>query len=651
MEVNAATTFKKEVITANTASKHAFFSSVVWLILGVLVGLWMAAMYAFPDLIHHIPMEWRPYLEFGKVRQVHVNILAFAWLSLCLIAGLLYAIPNLARTPLRHERAAMVAVYCWNAGLILGNVGLITGHSRGREYASMTWPSDLLVIIAFALLIFVVLSTLVKREVRKMNVAIWYLLGSIIWMPLIIILGKGLYINFFTNPFNGYFDNVANWFLGHNILGLWFTTLGLGMSYFLIPRITNRPIYNLYLSIIGIWTLAVFYPAVGAHHTLDGPVPNWLGREAIVFSILMIIPVFTALYNLYKSVDGRWDLLSKSTSLSFVTVGLVMYLAVSIQGSFQALMFVSNYLHFSQWVPGHAMLALGGGFSFIAFGTIYYALPKIIKRHWFNSQLLIAWHFWLSLLGISGIFFSLTTAGLVQGANWQNNIAGMHWLDAVVRASAPEMKALLISGAAFFTGQLIFFINFMLTVFKGNMITLHDKEDIIPLPEEAVGREFRFESSLPRLITFYILAFSFAVITTYAVPFYGARQIKPNSLTVQYQPLEAQGRNIYIREGCLWCHSQMVRHSDANVGTVFRRGDIGNYTPPEWYINQNPLLIGQHRRGPDLSHDWERWPSDFWETEHLKDPSRFWPGTWMPPFSYLSDNDLQALVAYLKTLE
>ena len=632
----------------NQATRQAFISAVLWLILGVVVGLWLALQYAFPELIYAIPVKLRTYLEFAKLRQIHVNILAFAWLSLSLVGGLFYALPHLTKTSLKYEPLAVVGVHLWNGALLIGNLGLLFGYTRGREYAEMVWPSDLFLIMAFLMFLIVVLATLARRETEKMNVAVWYLLGSLIWMPLIILLGKGLWKNFFTNPFSGYFDNVANWFLGHNILGLWFTTLGIGLAYFLIPRITHRPIYNHYLSVIGFWTLALFYPAVGAHHTLDGPIPRWLMSEATVFSVLMIIPVTTALWNLAKSISPNWHLLWENKALAFLATGLLMYFFVSLQGSFQALMFVSTYLHFSQWVPAHAMLALGGGFTFIALGAIYHILPRVRLKNWYSEQL-ATWHFWLSVIGISGIFFTLTAAGLIQASNWKNTIAGMHWIDATVRSVHPEMVALVVSGIMFILGQLLFGANIVLTIFYGSKIFLVTQADLVP-SESFSDRVFKFEKSVPRLVVYMLLVFSFAVLTTYLVPYLSAPKIKPNATSVKLNALEAYGRKVYIREGCLWCHSQMVRPVEANIITVFRRGDIGNATPPEWYYYQNPVVFGQHRRGPDFSHVWSRWPSEFWQKEHLKDPARFNPGTWMPPFSYLSAYDLKALVAYLKTL-
>ena len=632
----------------NRPVKIAFLSAACWLIFGVLVGLWMALYYAFPQLIFSLPVGIRSFVEFGKVRQVHVNSLAFAWISLTFLGGILYAIPHMVKTQLQQVKWAEAAIWIWNLALVTGNLGLLLGYSRGREYASMFWPADLLMMVSFILLLAVVTMTIRRRSEPRMNVGVWYLYGSIIWMPLIIILGKGLYLDFFANPFSGYFDNVANWFLGHNILGLWFTTLGIGMAYFIIPRITHQPIYNHYLSIIGFWTLAVFYPAVGAHHTLDGPVPRWLMAEATVCSILMVIAVSTAMWNLYKTTSPRWELLWTDSALRFIILGLTMYMMVSFQGSFQALMFVSKYLHFSQWVPAHAMLALAGGFSFIAIGTIYFILPKLTLRDWWSDRLSL-WHFWLSAIGIAGIFLSLTAAGLVQGANWQNAIAGIHWIDAVVRASHPYMVALVLSGTVFVAGQIIFAVNIVNSLFRGEIITLQKKEDIIA--EEAPrGRVFAFEKSMPRLVTLMLVAYSFAVITTYAIPYIGAKSLKPGPLSVQYTQLQLKGREVYIREGCLWCHSQMVRNGEANETTIFRRGDIGNYTPPEVYFYENPVLFEQHRRGPDLSHVWSRWPSIYWQTEHLKDPSKFNPGTWMVPFSYLPDGDIKAVVEYLKTL-
>ncbi|MGC7870860.1 cbb3-type cytochrome c oxidase subunit I [Desulfosporosinus sp. SYSU MS00001] len=441
----------------------AFSSALVWLIFGVFIGAWESIIYAHPEIMYSLPIRLRPFVEFGKLRQIHVNSLAFAWLSIGFIGILLAIVPKLTNTALEKPRLAVAAIWSWNLAIIIGVIALDMGKTRAREYASLIWPSDALMILSFILLNIVVWKTLIKRKEKTLHVSLWYLAGSIVWMPLIIILGKGLWLDFFTNPFFGVFDNVANWFLGHNILGLWFTTLGIGASYFIITQMTENPIYNHKLSIIGFWSLVLCYPAVGAHHTLAGPVPVWLMAEATVFSVLMVIPVTSALWNIHRTIGSKWDLFFKEPSFAFLTTGLFFYFLVSLQGSFQAMRFVSQYLHFSQWVPAHAMLALGGGFTFICIAAIYYFAPEIFNGAWYSRRLQ-SLHFIFSLIGIVGIFLGLTVAGLIQGADWQNTNAGMHWIDATVRAVHPHMVVLAISGVLFGTAQIIFVINYVMSM-------------------------------------------------------------------------------------------------------------------------------------------------------------------------------------------
>jgi cbb3-type cytochrome c oxidase subunit I len=441
----------------------AFTSALVWLIFGVIIGAWESIIFAHPEIMYSLPIGVRPFVEYAKLRQIHVNSLAFAWLSIGFIGALLAIVPKLTRAELAKPRLASVAIWSWNLAIIIGVIALDLGKTRAREYASLIWPSDALMILAFILLNVVVWSTLLQRREKTLHVALWYLAGSIVWMPLIIILGKGLWLDFFANPFFGVFDNVANWFLGHNILGLWFTTLGIGAAYYIIPQMTKNPIYNHKLSIIGFWTLVLFYPAVGAHHTLAGPVPVWLMAEATVFSVLMVIPVTSALWNIHKTIGSKWELFVKDSIFAFLTTGLFFYLLVSLQGSFQSFRFVSEYLHFSQWVPAHAMLALGGGFSFICIAAIYFFGPEVFGGEWYSRRLQ-SWHFGLSLLGILGIFSGLTISGLIQGANWQNTNAGMHWIDATVRAVHPHMVVLAISGAVYSLAQVIFVVNYVLSL-------------------------------------------------------------------------------------------------------------------------------------------------------------------------------------------
>jgi cbb3-type cytochrome c oxidase subunit II len=164
-------------------------------------------------------------------------------------------------------------------------------------------------------------------------------------------------------------------------------------------------------------------------------------------------------------------------------------------------------------------------------------------------------------------------------------------------------------------------------------------------------KKLNFQKNLGVFIAFIVVVFSFAVLTTYLIPMFSLKSVTPDADARPYSALEAQGRQLYMSEGCVWCHSQIVRQTEGNVTTFFRRGDIGNITDPGWYAYQNPTLMEQHRRGPDLSHVWSRWPSEFWQATHLKDPRGINPDSWMPSFRYLSEDQLNSLMAYLETLK
>jgi cbb3-type cytochrome c oxidase subunit I len=336
-------------------------------------------------------------------------------------------------------------VFLAGAGFLLGSVGPHS-LSKGKEFMEMNWFSTVLVLVAMVLVAINVIQTVARRDEGQLYVTLWYFVGSVLWLPLVWIVGN-------APVYTGVNDAITNWFLGHNIIGLWFTTAGVGMMYFLIPKTTRNPLYSHKLSLIGFWTIALVYPWVGAHHLIRGPVPEWLQTIAIIFSIMMFIPVWTVITNFFKTMSGKWGIMAESVPLKFVVFGVWAYFLTCIQGPLQALRTVNQYTHLTNWTVGHAHLALFGTFSFITWGMVYYYFEQLTWRR--LSLTLANWHFWVAAIGFTGFFLDLTAAGLVQGAIWtqeQPFILG-------VNAMFPYMVVRLVFGAAMFLAQVLFVAN------------------------------------------------------------------------------------------------------------------------------------------------------------------------------------------------
>ncbi len=648
----------------DSAAQRLLLCSLIWLAIGVTAGMVMITYYSFPALWTTFPLWLQRMLEFGKIRMIHVDVLLFDWLSMSLVAGVLYITPRLCRRRLYSERLAHTIAWLWNLHAVLSVITLDLGMNRGREYAEQIWPLDMLFMTALVATAVLVFGTVAARRQRTLYVSLWYFMGSVVWMPILVFIGKGLW-NFTTNPYFGVIDNIANWFLGHVILGLWFTTLGMGVCYYLVPRLTRRPIYSHWLSLIGFWTLAFFYSPIGGHHTEWGPIPYWLQTEASVFSILMFIPVWAAVWNQAQTIAQAPGRVLRSPELAFIVVGLVAYTVTSAQGSIQALRTFNGYEHFSFWVPGHAMLALGMGFGSIVLALTYYFVPLVARRQLWSRP--AAWtQFILWTLGFTLLVWLMQTAGLIQSTNWRDGVFG--WMASTVLPTHPYLLGVGLGGSLVFISVWVFLWNIWMTVTRGEALVVRRALPTIPgghtaaLPKltttpRPVSRTPRqntgapIETSAWVLVSFGLLLFGFAVVTTIVIPAYASGQYKPSPIAQVYTPLQLQGRLLYEEEGCWECHSQNVRVIEGGIGAIHQPGDIGPISEPGDYVFQDPLLLGQHRRGPDLMHVATRWPSESWQEIHLLDPQALHPGTWMPSFAYLTPHELAALAAYLETLQ
>lgn len=427
-----------------SASRNFIMSALVWSLLGMVAGMMAGLEFSMPDLIHNVPQLSMPHL-----RMFHVNAVAIGWLSMGYVGGIFYMVPSLAKTKLFSERLGNLTMWGWNIFMVGALCTLLNGATEGREYAELCAVLDVIGVTALLLVAYNVYMTMVNRKVKKLYVSLWYFLGALFWFPLVYIIGQRTFVGL-----PGLNDAIIGWFYGHNILGMWFTTVGVGMMYYLLPRLTNNPLYSHGLSMLGFWGIALFYAPTGTHHILQSPVPEWLKAIAVISSVFLLVPVLTVLTNFFMTMKGKWGMVVTDLPLRFACTSAVFYLITCVQGPFQATRWVNWYIHFSQWVVGHAHLALLGTFSFILTSAIYYGLPKLTGRQW-QSQGLIRAHWWLKTAGFTIMMLSLTTAGLVQAAGWAFGIPVDQW-GLQIR---PYWAIRAFSGVMIVLGQFIFAYN------------------------------------------------------------------------------------------------------------------------------------------------------------------------------------------------
>ena len=446
-----------------SASRNFILSALWWSLLGMGAGLFASMEFSNPDLVHNIPQFSMPHL-----RMFHVNAVAIGWLSMGYVGAMFHMIPTLCKTKLYSERLGNFTMWAWNAVMVAAFCTLLNGNTEGREYAELGAILDLFVVVALCCVTGNIWMTVVRRRVQKLYVSLWYFLGSLFWFPLVYVIGQRTFVSL-----PGLNDAIIGWFYGHNILGMWFTTVGVGMMYYLLPRLTKAPLYSHGLSMLGFWGIALFYAPTGTHHILQSPVPEWLKAIAVISSIFLLVPVLTVLTNFFMTMKGRWQMMVTDLPLRFVVTSCMFYLVTCVQGPFQATRWVNWYIHFTQWVVGHAHLALLGTFSFITTAAIYYALPRLTGRQWHSESLIVS-HYWLKFLGFLLMMTSLTIAGLVQAAGWSMGYPVDQWSNTL----SPYWFLRAISGIMILTGQVIFCYNVFKTLYTPRDVSVDAKKEV-----------------------------------------------------------------------------------------------------------------------------------------------------------------------------
>jgi len=399
--------FKKD----NSAATSFLVSAAVWLVIGTVFGLVLLIEFVFPDFAKGIP-----WLVFGRLRQAHVNTVMFAWLSGAMMGTWLYIVPRLTGRKIFSELLGHFSSIAWNVSLLFGILAILNGHTQGREYAELIWVVDVAVMIVLITNGFNILMTIHRRVEPKLYVSLWYIIATVVLFPILYFIGNVMWQPA-TGAIPGINDTIINWFYGHNVLGLWFTTGLLAVIYYIVPKETGTPLYSMWLSLIAFWGVLFFYTGVGAHHLLWAPIPVWLKTIAVAESFGMVIPVLAFGLNILLTMRGNWSHIRSSVPLLYALTGWAAYVLVSFQGSNQALRGVNELTHFTAYVPGHAMLALIMFGASTCIAGVYYILPRAFGCMLYSRRLARA-QYALYAIGFLVFFAGFVIGGAIQGSDW-----------------------------------------------------------------------------------------------------------------------------------------------------------------------------------------------------------------------------------------
>lgn len=444
--LTVAKTRVDEIIDADHRLTHLVYAylacATVWLVFGTLVGEYLGLKFAWPDL------GVAPWLSFGRLRPVHTNVVFWGWTSLSMIALALWVVPRTSQKALHSLRLGWVSLGLINAAVLTGVIQLLMGVTNGAgEFREFVWPVMGTFAAGLVLLAYNLYRTIADRGTGEIYISNWYILGAVL---MTIVLAVTAYLPWYQH---GLGDTVIQGYYMHQGVGQWFTPLALGLTYYFLPKLLNKPIYSYSLGVLAFWTQVVFYTMIGTHHFVFSPTPWILQTVAIVFSVGMLVPVVAGTGNFLLTMRGSWRTIARSYSLPFILVGVIVYFLGSTQGTLEAFRSLNRTWHFTDFTVGHAHLTMYGFVIFLIWGGIYGLLPRLTGRE--PPQLAVGLHFWLALIGLVVYVGALSIGGTLKGMTWMSDAAFME----SVRRMAPYWLGRAVGGTLMFLSHLVFAYN------------------------------------------------------------------------------------------------------------------------------------------------------------------------------------------------
>lgn len=622
----------------NKIVKAFYIATVVFGLVGMLVGLTAAIQLFYP--IFNFNLQ---YTTFGRIRPLHTNAIIFAFVGNAIFGAVYYSLQRLLKTRMFSDLLSWVHFWGWQLIILAAAITLPLGFTTSKEYAELEWPIDIAITIVWVIFGINMIGTILRRRERHMYVAIWFYLATFVTVAVLHIVNSfEIPVTFFKSYswYAGVQDALVQWWYGHNAVAFFLTTPFLGMMYYYLPKAANRPVYSYKLSIIHFWSLIFIYIWAGPHHLLYTSLPDWAQSLGTVFSIMLIAPSWGGALNGLMTLRGAWDRVREDPVLKFIVVAITAYSMAVLEGPLLSLKNVNAITHFTDWIVAHVHLGALGWNGFLVFAVLYWTIPRMWNTTLYSKKMANA-HFWLGTLGI--IFYALPmyVSGLTQSLMWKEfNADGFlvykNFLETTV-AILPLHMLRAIGGSLYLTGFILMTYNLIKTAYAGKFIA-NEEAQAAPLAKEYVatsgGWHYRVLENKPILFTALSLV---AILIGGIVEMVPTFLIKSNVPTISsvkpYSPLELHGRDIYIREGCVGCHTQMVRPFRSETERY------GEYSKAGEFVYDHPFLWGSKRTGPDLARVGGKY-SNSWHYNHLLAPDAVSTGSIMPSYPWLFEQTI-----------
>ncbi|MEM6764939.1 MAG: cytochrome-c oxidase, cbb3-type subunit I [Bacteroidota bacterium] len=630
----------------NVTVKNFAFATVFWGVAGMTVGLIIAIQMILPELTDGIE-----YLSFGRIRPLHTNAVIFAFVGNGIFMGVYYSLQRLCKTRMWNDGLSKLHFWGWQLIILSALISLPMGISSAKEYAELEWPIDIAITLIWVVFGINMIMTIVNRRERHIYVAIWFFLATWITVAMLHIVNNLEVPVTLTKSypiFSGVQDALVQWWYGHNAVAFFLTTPYLGLMYYFVPKAANRPVYSYRLSIIHFWALIFIYIWAGPHHLLYTSLPDWAQSLGTVFSIMLIAPSWGGMLNGLLTLRGAWDKVRTDPVLKFLVVAVTAYGMATFEGPMLSIKSVNAISHYTDWTIGHVHVGALGWNGFLTFGVLYWLIPRMWKTKLYSIKLANS-HFWIGTLGIIVYCIPLYWAGFTQSLMWKEFDADGYlvydnFLD-TVKQILPMYMLRAVGGAMYLAGVFIMLFNLIKTI-KAGSFTANEAAEAAPLPRTYVKHKNEYWHKWIERRPVQMLVFSLVLVAIGGliemVPTFMIESNVPKIASVKpYTPLELQGRDIYLEEGCYTCHSQMVRPFRSETERY------GEYSKSGEFIYDYPFQWGSKRTGPDLHRVGGKYP-DSWHFNHMLDPRGISPGSIMPAYPWMIENQLDTTTTAAK---
>jgi cytochrome c oxidase cbb3-type subunit I/II len=616
----------------NVSVKCFAYATAFWGLIGMVVGLLAALQMVWPVL------NFTAELSFGRIRPLHTSAVIFAFVGNGIFMGVYYSLQRLLKTRMYSDVLSAINFYGWQTIILAAAISLPLGYTTSKEYAELEWPIDIAIAVVWIVFGVNMFLTILKRRERHLYVAIWFYIAT--WVTVTVLhVGNSLELPVSLMKsypvFAGVQDALVQWWYGHNAVAFFLTTPYLGLMYYFLPKAANRPVFSYRLSIIHFWALIFIYIWAGPHHLLYTSLPDWAQSLGMVFSLMLIAPSWGGMLNGLLTLRGAWDKVREDPVLKMFVVAITAYGMATLEGPLLSIKSVNAISHYTDWTVGHVHIGTLGWNGMLTFGVLYYIFPRIFQTKLYSKSLANL-HFWIATLGTLFYAVPLYWAGWTQSAMWkQFTPDGLlqygNFLE-TVNAILPMYMLRAFGGTIYVAGVIIMIYNLIRTVRQGDFLA-NEPAAAPPLAASPSGHKGEYWHRWIERRPVQLLVGSTVVILIGGLaeifPMIVVDDNVPTISSVKpYRPLELEGRDIYIANGCNNCHSQMIRPFRSETERY------GQYSMSGEFIYDRPHLWGSKRTGPDVHRVGGKY-LDIWHYRHMEDPYSTSPGSIMPPYKWM----------------